>query len=341
MVTMLGFILLVAVSCHFAPQRTRRDIAFGVTVPADFHDGPAARSIWRRYAAEIWILAFIAAALAATEPMPTVSGSTLLAQVLGASLAFERARRAVRPYAVAPATIREAEIGPRPGLPGGLFAQLGPFLILFATVAYVGLHWDEVPARFPTHWNLAGTPNGWTPKSVAAVFRGPAIGVIVCTMMWFTSYAVLRWTRLPRVTGAEGQQSRRVRRANLVALLASEYLIALLFAWTQTVSLFADSASRQRLPLPFRVAPFVVLIVGTLAIRGMRRIAVADGPPAGDSTPDRCWIFGRLYVNRADPALFMERRLGPGYTLNLGNPWSWLVMCVFMVALAIPLLLVP
>lgn len=123
-------------------------------------------------------------------------------------------------------------------------------------------------------------------------------------------------------------------------MLASEYLIALLFAWTSIVSLFASDAGRLRLPLAFRIAPFALLIVGTLAIRVMRVVA-SDGPPIGDTTPDSCWLFGRLYFNRADAALFVEKRMGLGYTLNLGNPVSWLVIVVAVTALAIPLLLVP
>jgi uncharacterized membrane protein len=37
----------------------------------------------------------------------------------------------------------------------------------------------------------------------------------------------------------------------------------------------------------------------------------------------------------------VSRRMGLGYTLNLGNPLSWLVMGVGVVALSIPLLLMP
>jgi uncharacterized membrane protein len=198
-----------------------------------------------------------------------------------------------------------------------------------------------VPARFPTHWNLAGKPDAWTTKSVAGVFRGLSIGVIVCTMMLLMSYAVLHRTRLPRVTGTDGRQNRRVRRVNLIATLASEYLIALLLAWTTVVSMFANQAGQLRLPLAFRLAPFALIIVGTLAIRLMRRVAVPEGPPVGDTTPDSCWIFGQLYFNRADPALLVEKRMGLGYTLNLGNPWSWLAVTVAVVAISIPLLLVP
>ena len=139
---MLAFIVLVALSSHLAPQLARRDIFFGVTVSSGFRDERVARSVSRRYAMEIWFLALAAAALVGTSPMPVVSAPMLLAQTIGAFVAFAKAHHAVRPFAVAPATVREAEIGPRPGLPGGLAAQLGPFLILFAAAAYVGLHWD-------------------------------------------------------------------------------------------------------------------------------------------------------------------------------------------------------
>jgi uncharacterized membrane protein len=338
--TMLGFIALVAISSHLAPHLTRRDIFFGVTVSSSFRDGPIARKVSRQYAVEIWLLATVAAVIVATSPMPFVSGWMLMGQTFGASVAFVRAWSAVRPHAALPTTIREAAIGPRDGLPGGILGQLGPFLILFAAAAYIALNWEDVPARFPTHWNLAGKADGWTPKSVAGVFRGFAIGFVMCAALLFTSYAVLHWTRLPRVSGHDGQQYRRVQRVNLLAQLAWAYLLSILLAWTTVVAMFSENARELRLPLVIRIAPFALVIVGTLFIRVMRRTAVLEGPPIGDTTPDSCWIFGRLYFNRADPTLFIERRMGLGYTLNLGNPWSWLVMIVFFSGIAIPLLLV-
>lgn len=338
---MLGFIALVAISSHLAPYLTRREIFFGVTVSRSFRDGPLARKVSRRYAVEVWLLAVAAAGIVATSPMPFVSGGMLLGLTIGASVAFARAWSAVRPHATVSTAIREAAIGPREGLPGGVIAQLGPFLILLAAAAFVALNWNDVPARFPTHWNLMGQADGWTTKSVAGVFRGFAIGFVACSMLLFTSYAVLNWTRLPRVTGHDGQQYRRVRRINLLAQLASAYLIAILLAWTTVVAMFSGNAHELRLPLVIRIAPFAVLIIGTLFIRVMRRTAVLDGPPIGDTTPDSSWILGRLYLNRADPTLFVERRMGLGYTLNLGNPWSWLVVIVFVTAIAILLLVVP
>jgi transposase InsO family protein len=59
-----------------------------------------------------------------------------------------------------------------------------------------------------------------------------------------------------------------------------------------------------------------------------------------DGTPDRCWKNdGVYYVNRADPALFVEKRVGIGYTPNFGNPWSWVVLIIFTFASMAPVIL--
>jgi uncharacterized membrane protein len=38
--------------------------------------------------------------------------------------------------------------------------------------------------------------------------------------------------------------------------------------------------------------------------------------------------MGVFYVNPDDPSLFTPKRFGIGYTLNFGNPRSWLVLAV-------------
>jgi len=46
-----------------------------------------------------------------------------------------------------------------------------------------------------------------------------------------------------------------------------------------------------------------------------------------------------FYVNRDDPALFIEKRFGVGYTLNFGHPGVWIGLAVLVaVTVAIALL---
>ncbi len=50
------------------------------------------------------------------------------------------------------------------------------------------------------------------------------------------------------------------------------------------------------------------------------------------------WKAGVFYVNPSDPALFVPKRYGIGYTINFGNRWAWLVMGILAVLIAAPFL---
>jgi uncharacterized membrane protein len=63
--------------------------------------------------------------------------------------------------------------------------------------------------------------------------------------------------------------------------------------------------------------------------------------PARDAAPraatvnvnvddDRFWKLGQFYFNPADPAVFVEKRFGLGYTCNFARPASWLLIGGFL-----------
>jgi uncharacterized membrane protein len=56
----------------------------------------------------------------------------------------------------------------------------------------------------------------------------------------------------------------------------------------------------------------------------------------GTSLDDRYWKFGIFYVNAEDPALFVSKRIGVGWTLNHGHPISWIILVVII---AIPIVI--
>ena len=45
-----------------------------------------------------------------------------------------------------------------------------------------------------------------------------------------------------------------------------------------------------------------------------------------DPTPNECWKGGMIYYNPNDAALFVARRDGVGFTANMANPWSWVML---------------
>ncbi len=53
-----------------------------------------------------------------------------------------------------------------------------------------------------------------------------------------------------------------------------------------------------------------------------------------DKQNHKLWKWGIIYVNPNDPATWIEKRNGLGWTLNFAHSRSWLFVGLFLLALA-------
>ncbi|MGH4123531.1 MAG: DUF5808 domain-containing protein [Clostridium sp.] len=59
-----------------------------------------------------------------------------------------------------------------------------------------------------------------------------------------------------------------------------------------------------------------------------------------DRNDDKYWKFGIFYTNKDDPTIFIEKRFGVGWTLNLGRPEGILLAVgVIVLILRLPYIL--
>jgi uncharacterized membrane protein len=344
MVFMVGLCWVVS---FLVPRLTRPDIYFAVTVPPEFRDSTEGCSILKRYRVEVTIssllgLLVVLAAVRIPEPnyLEVAMPAGLFLQGVGLFLAYYRARGRVSRHAAAPATVREAALVPREArLPGGWPLQFPPFTLLAATALWLHQHWGQIPEVFPVHWGANGQPNNWATRSFAGVYGPLLIGAVLCALMGFLAYAMLRWSRAIRVGGAAGEGERRFRHVVASILVAIEYLLALTFVWTGLLPLSHQQAGPPGFVpmLAFALAFTVVIVVvmvrfgqGGTRLAGSAAAASGAVAPVGDRTPDKYWKLGLFYINRSDPALFVEKRFGIGYTLNFGHPGVWIFLVVLL-----------
>jgi uncharacterized membrane protein len=351
----IGLYLVIS---YLMPRLTRPDVYFAVTVPPQFRDSVEGCSILKRYRVEVTIfgvlsLLIVLAAIRIPEPnylmAATLAG--LFLQVAGVFLAYYRARGRVLPHAAPPATVREAALVPREAhLPGGWILQFPPFVLLAATAIWLHLHWGQIPDVFPIHWGASGQPNNWATRSFAGVYGPLLIGAVLCALMGFLAYAMLRWSRLIRVGGAAGEGERRFRLLVVSIIVATEYFLALVFMWTGLTPLSHKQAGPPGFipvlvfALAFTAVTVVLMVwVGQGGTRLVGSAGAASGavPPVGDRTPDKYWKLGLIYINRHDPALFVEKRFGIGYTLNFGHPGAWVFLAVLVAVFVAIILIVP
>ena len=142
-----------------------------------------------------------------------------------------------------------------------------------------------------------------------------------------------RGTRQVAVDGLAAAAEQRFRSMNILLLVLTGYVMAIVQSATalESIPAFGDTLSGR---LDFVLVPLmlfnfgVVLWMFRVGQGGQRAVPrFARQGIHGDATPDRAWKAGGLfYFNPHDSAIWVEKRVGLGYTLNIGNSRAWLLM---------------
>lgn len=310
--------LAMAVMFQLSPHLARPEIFFAVNVGADFGRSDEGRRIVSSFRRTLWINTIAAAILAAVvSPLNPLWVPAALAWQMAATFAalIIGHRRALRH--AQPQGIREIDIAPPRQLPAG-YLHLLPFAVIGAAAVYVALRWNAIPDRFPMHWDAAGQPDGWHARSLAGVFAPALAGFVGCAFLGILSIVITRTSR------AGTPADRTIRNVTLRILLAVQLVTSVVAAWTLLLPI-APGVRAYAIGIPVLVLLVVVGSIGA-AIVTTRRLTAGGG----DLTPDACWKGGLVYYNPADPALFVQKRIGIGYTLNFGNRWAWIMMILMV-----------
>jgi len=310
-VTIGGLAILHAVALYFLPGWTRRDVYFAVTVSPGFRDSLDGKIILRRYRIELMALSALTltAALAGIRLLGAAFFPAGFVSILSGSFAaFYRARRRVQPHAVAPTTIREADLfrGAR-GVPGGWVPALGPFLLVATCAAFLWIQHREVLAGF-YFLSMAG---------ILAAFS-------------LIRYGISHWARSVHSCEPGVAREPQFRRTVSVMALLLQYLIAIQASW---VTLIPHRRAVVVFPV-FLILAFALLVLARLGQGGSQVTAIlaSNSVPVGDRTEDRYWKLGILYFNPDDAAVIVEKRFGLGYTFNFARLTTWIIISFLLLS---------
>ena len=335
--SLIFMVTVNALVFHLMPRFSRPDILFGVTVADAFVAGEG-RTLVSRYRAIVWIgaaAAVLAIGLLLRAPqedsgrIPMLMMGIMTGSIVFAHVAWQWARHKARAHAVAPSDVRVASLVTRDtSLPGGALFAAGPFAILLATalLRYTYLDMDVVPDDPDT----------------ANPFGHLALGAILVAMGLTMAVTLARRSRQIAVDGPAAAAEQRFRRVNVFVCVLTGYAMAIMLSAStvESIPAFGDAVSSRAwfLLLPVMVFNFGVVFWMFRVGQGGQR-AVAPGARRdvhGDATPDHAWKVGGLfYFNPHDSAIWVEKRFGLGYTLNMGNSRAWMLigmMLAFMAA---------
>jgi uncharacterized membrane protein len=164
--------------------------------------------------------------------------------------------------------------------------------------------WDSLPARIPIHWNWRGEADSFVSRTPAGAALPLLLGLAICVLLLLMQIGIRR-----------SAPSGALRAPMIKLLLAGEYFVALVCC-----GILGATLSGGRLLWPFLALTFA----GVLALLGFTGVLARNIPRAPVRNP-AAWRAGFIYVDRDDPALFVPKKYGVGYTFNFGNPLAVLL----------------
>ncbi len=319
-------LIFLALILQAMPLLTRRGIFFSATVDPGFPQSADGRRLLRSYRWQValWSVAAVLLALLLIAEHPLIASMAPLFGLMAVVgfIYWRKFREVHTHYGDRRAEIRQASLeSPAPVESINVWTALLPFVVLVATALYLYAHWNQIPQRFPVHWGADGQPNRWSMRDWQGVYAplmmGAGMNVLLLGFAWVLAHQT-RKTVMRRIT-----------------IRVIEFVIYL------TTLSFVVVALLPLISIPVWLLPMVMFVsVAGLIYWSYRQLTATT---AEDTLPepqrDSYWKAGVFYWNPNDPAIFVAKRVGIGYTMNFANKWAWVALFGILLIAVLPALL--
>ena len=208
--------------------------------------------------------------------------------------------------------------------------------LIAVMVAFALLNYDRFPDQIPMSINFNGVVESYAPKSVASVLFPAIVAAFLGVVFAATHVGIVQSKKPidPSIPASTALAYGRFARIQSIVMLAG----GLVLSATTGAVFYASSLG----VLPLSSAALVEMVVTllfavvmlALSIRlgqaGGRIVAEApEGSMARDD--DAYWKLGVFYCNPDEPSIFVPKRFGVGWTVNIGRRETWLIIVGFVV----------
>lgn len=190
-----------------------------------------------------------------------------------------------------------------------------PLIIIGINILVVSINYNQIPDQFPIHY-VGGEVNRVAEKSFANVFTVNIIQIIFALIMIRVQESILRF-----------KSNYAKKRSYFIYVQIFTLAFILFFSVLQLV--IVKALNPQLLDSIFFPFVFIVLLIALFF--SVKPKDDNESKQEDLSHIDDYWQWGLVYVNRNDPSVFVERRYGIGWTINLGHTIGWIIMLLLLV----------
>ena len=211
-------------------------------------------------------------------------------------------------------------------------------VIIAATLAAGLLLYEQIPEEVVMQSDFDGNPTRMVEKSMRLIMFAPAIQAAMALLMGFVYWMM---QRTPPVIDPEQPQVSSIQNAKFryrwsAFIVFMGIVLILIFAFMQLTFIVTVP---QSLTMWVTLGSTAVIVITAIVLsittgQSGSRIKIAKTKDGGtiNRNDDKYWKGGAFYINKDDPALFVEKRFGVGFTINFGRP---LAIILFVGILAV------
>ncbi|MEH6941414.1 DUF1648 domain-containing protein [Bacillus sp. JJ722] len=207
-----------------------------------------------------------------------------------------------------------------------------PLAITVGTVIITILLYGDAPSQIPTHFNFKGQADAYSNKTVGRIAIFPFLQLLLTAMFYGINQSIRNAKQQINAANPNKslQQNLLFRRRWSSFIIGTSVFIALLFLIVQLSML--QLITGPILSILIYVSTGIQLIWAVyLSIttgQGGSRMNVSsdEDTPFRSRNEDEYWRAGLFYMNQNDASIFVEKRFGSGWTVNFGNPITWIIV---------------
>ena len=361
MIAVMGFVWLILVAAMaFLPYYTRKSIAFGIAVPPEQNKGEFLTGLKRHYVRINLIMGVVFTALVLFAMLRvdenvamSINLAAIFLYIVLSFVVFARCHNIVRDFKRNSDWVIQSQAAALIAEKGDtrkLFSPLWYLSYVAVTVAvavYSLILYPTLPARLPMNFDFSGAVTNWADTSYWTLMQMPLVMLLLTLMFAAIGGFIVNGARRKTDDANLKRGLHNNRSFQIIMGRSMFWLGALILAITAAGQLSILQVIDIQVVAWLTFALLAIIPIGICYLvvavgQGGYRLSAGkadsipadvDGSPVADD--DQNWVFfGTFYNNPDDPTLFPERRIGLGWTLNIGRPAGKVILAAVILLVA-------
>ncbi|MEJ5285424.1 MAG: DUF5808 domain-containing protein [Brevinematales bacterium] len=351
---LMAIFLMITFFFAFIPYLTRKTESFGVTIPEESFNEPEVKKIREFYRNSVIIAGFLIVIplVIFLIKFPVVafslSGIFIIFFEIIVFLGFyvrghfkmkklkeEKKWMEGKKEFIVAATDIDGQ-----NLPSPLWFMT--YILVIALTLGIGfIFYDKIPDKVIIHWDASLNPDKWVNKSYFLILFPVLMQLFMIFVFILTYFIIVRARQ--QIDPANPEESRRkniiFKRTWANFTIFSGIFMLFVFLLMQ-VSFIIQLSPEILTGIILGITGIIVLASIYISVRvgqGGSRIKLSEKKEKNVilRDDDKYWKLGVFYFNPDDPAVFVEKRFGIGWTNNWARPLSWVLLIGLLVLMGV------